>query len=64
VKHRWDENARDENRTVRVCRNCGMFKITRHEHEAGRPVHWQEFWRGTDRVTHDATPPCEPAEAA
>jgi hypothetical protein len=59
-RHKWTEIGRDEHRTTRRCDRCGLFKVSRHE----PPRHWQEFWRATDHLDCEATPPCEPAIAA
>ena len=62
MKHKWFENSRNAHTTVRVCERCDLRKLSRHEMENGRMVHWQEFWRGTERLECEATPPCEPVE--
>lgn len=61
-RHRWgDKVVICPNKTERECLNrCGVVKVTRHEFDGGREVHWVEFWRGLDRVEADATPVCEP----
>ena len=60
-RHRWDERvAVSEHKSERECRNgCGTVKVTRHEPQ-NFPPHWQEFWRGFDRVAgpDNPTPPC------
>lgn len=68
-RHRWPKegNPISPNKTERECQNgCGIVKVTRHEFEAGREVHWTEFWRGLDRVygTGTSTPVCELVEDA
>jgi hypothetical protein len=65
MKHRWgDKLVITINKTERECQNgCGIVKVTRHETEGGREVHWVEFWRGLDRIECDATPACEPVKA-
>lgn len=35
-----------------------IIKVTRHEFEGGREVHWQEFWRDLDKIEGDGTPAC------
>ena len=64
-RHRWgDKVAISPNKTERECLNrCGIVKVTRHESEGGREVHWTEFWRGLDRIQGEGTPVCEPATA-
>jgi hypothetical protein len=61
MKHRWgDKVVVNTNKTERDCANCGLVKVTRHETEGGRDLHWTEFWRGLDRIECSATPVCEP----
>lgn len=61
-RHRWgDKVPVSPHKTERECLNrCGIVKVTRHEFEGGREVHWIEFWRGLDRIKGAATPVCEP----
>jgi hypothetical protein len=61
-RHKWEESSREPHRTVRTCLNgCGVLKISRHEVENGRDIHWQEFWRGTDRIG-TVRPECVPID--
>ena len=62
MRHKWFENSRVPDRTVRICERCGLIKVSRHEFEGGRPLHWIEFYRGSERVPGDGTPPCEPEQ--
>jgi hypothetical protein len=63
MKHRWgDKLVVNANKTERDCANCGLVKVTRHETEGGRDLHWIEFWRGLDRILCTATPVCEVVE--
>ena len=62
MKHKWSLNSRTHDRTVRICERCGMRRISRHEMEGGRMLHWVEFYKGTERVKHHATPICEHVE--
>ena len=57
-RHKWSEPEKFNRVTKRVCSECGLFKLTRHEPQ-NLPPHWIEYWRGTDRITGDRTPPCE-----
>lgn len=63
MKHRWgDKTIVTANKTERECLNgCGVVKVTRHETEGGRDLHWIEFWSGLDRVEGDRTPSCTAA---
>ncbi len=47
MKHRWGDKVYFPlaNKTERECRSCGIVKVSRHEHEGGRDLHWTEFWR-------------------
>lgn len=60
-RHRWSEPKRfPPHKTERECLNgCGIVKVTRHESEGPRDVHWQEFWRGGDKLPAGPTPACE-----
>lgn len=63
-RHRWGEaNVISAHKTERAClHDCGIVKVTRHETEAGRDVHWVEYWRGLDQVSGGRTPVCEAVE--
>lgn len=64
MKRRWgDKVAVNANKTERDCAHCGLVKVTRHETEGGRDLHWIEFWRGLDRIEGRGTPVCEPVKA-
>lgn len=58
-RHRWGDPQRFPHKTERVGLKCGMVKVTRHESEGPRDIHFQEFWRGLDQIVTDKTPPCE-----
>lgn len=60
TRHRWGEKiAITPHKTERECLNgCGIIKVTRHEFEGGREVHWTEFWRDLDKIEGDGTPMC------
>lgn len=65
-RHRWGDAQRFPlaHKTERACLNgCGIVKVTRHEAEGGRDVHWQEFWRDGMRIACDGTPACEAVTA-
>lgn len=60
ARHCWGEPVRFEHKTERECRNgCGIVKVTRHENEGGRDLHWAEFWRDGEQIQTIRTPPCE-----
>lgn len=62
-KHYWsDRCALDEHHTFRRCWDCGLMKITRHESDGGRDVHWIEWRKNGERIASDSTPACEPTE--
>ncbi len=65
MNHRWSSpQTISPHKTERECQNnCGIVKVTRHESEGGREVHWREFWRGLDRIDVIRTPACEPVKA-
>lgn len=57
-RHSWSEPHRPTHlRTIRVCWNCGLEKVTRHE-----ATHWQEYWRDGQRID-GPMPPCVDAAA-
>ncbi len=61
TRHRWPKDATviSPNKSERECLNgCGIVKVSRHETEGGRDVHWCEFWRGLDQIEGQGTPPC------
>lgn len=64
TRHRWGEKVRFPNKTEQQCIQCGLVKVGRHEVEGGRDRYWTEFWRGLDRVTCEATPPCRPVTSS
>lgn len=62
-RHRWSPHAYrpDEHHTIRLCLNCGLKRVTRHEGDR----HWLEFYDTEGmriRIEGDRTPPCEPQE--
>ena len=65
MRHRWSGKTTFPNKSERYCLNgCGIVKVTHHEVEGGREVHWPEFWRGLDRIECEGTPACKgPAKA-
>lgn len=57
-RHSWSDKVRYPHHSERACWDCGLIKRTRHEVEAGRDVHWVEWWRDGKRIRSDRTPPC------
>jgi hypothetical protein len=62
MNHKWFENSRTHHTTVRICERCEIRKLSRHETENGKMIHWTEFYRGSERILCEATPKCEPQE--
>jgi hypothetical protein len=63
TRHRWGDKVAFPNKSERECLNgCGTIKVTRHEFQGGRDLHWTEFWRGLDRIEGEGTPACEPIQ--
>jgi hypothetical protein len=64
MMHRWGDPVRpDLNNTRRVCKRCGLVRITRHEAD-NNPQHWTEFHRDGKRVdVAGKTPVCQLAMA-
>lgn len=57
-RHRWGERQDFPlgHKSERECLDgCGIVKVSRHE---GRE-HWEEFWRGLDKIVVGKTPACE-----
>lgn len=66
MKHRWpkDGTVISAHKTERECLNgCGIIKVTRHEAQGSRDVHWVEFWRDMERIEGKGTPVCEAVQA-
>jgi hypothetical protein len=64
MKHRWGEKSVVSlQKTERECVGCGIVKVTRHETEAGRDLHWVEYWRDLEKIECVGTPACEPVNA-
>jgi hypothetical protein len=59
-RHQWGKPQRYLHKTERVCIKCGLVKVTRHEAEGPRDLHWMEYWRGLDQIKSHTTPACEP----
>jgi hypothetical protein len=63
VKHRWGEKlVVSPYKTEQQCTSCGIVKAKRYEPD-NFPPHWEEFWRGLDRIECMGTPACEPVSA-
>lgn len=61
MRHSWQDPKREPHLTVRICRNCGLRKLTHHESEGGRAVYWTSFESAEGVGFHGpATPPCVP----
>lgn len=63
TRHRWPKegNVISPQKTERECLNgCGIVKASRHEYPPDKPrgVHWEEFFRGLDKIEGKGTPPC------
>ncbi len=62
MKYRWASPSRpDLNNTFRICKKCGLVRVTRHEPD-NRPQHWIEFHRDGRKLPAIKTPVCEAAE--
>lgn len=61
TRHKWAAKIEvSPHKSERQCIRCEMVKVSRHESEGGREIHWQEFWRDLDQVDcSDGTPPCD-----
>ena len=68
TRHKWPEKGNRfftsdrvpfHFKTERDCKRCGMTKVTRHETQGTRDVHWVEFWRDGDQINSELTPMCD-----
>ena len=62
ARHRWGEKVRFGNyKSEQQCVRCELVKVSRHENEGSRPLHWKEYWRDGDRmdVGDGVMPPCD-----
>lgn len=60
TRHRWGEKVRFGNyKSEQQCIRCELVKVSRHEHEGGRDVHWKEYWRDEELISRDALPICD-----
>lgn len=57
-RHEWGQPERFAHKTERQCLKCGLLKVTRHEAEGPRDVHWTEWWQGLDEIASRTTPSC------
>jgi hypothetical protein len=68
TRHSWSQPTRtSELRTVRVCRRCGLIRVTHHDGGPG-VIPWVEFEADSGMRVEAAggsgrTPACEPVEA-
>lgn len=59
TRHRWGDPSRFDHKTERECQNgCGIVRVTRHESQGGKDIHFVEFYRGLDKIECKGTPPC------
>lgn len=63
-RHRWGDKIEFPlaHKSERQCKDCPVIKVSRHETEGGRDIHWVEFWRGGEQLEAVGTPVCEPVE--
>lgn len=64
-RHRWAEKVCvSPHKSEAECLNgCGVVKVSRHEFDGQRDIHWTEYWRGLDRCEGSGTPICVDAKA-
>jgi len=66
TRHSWSIPSRpSELRTERVCRNCGLVRVTRHD-GGQAAIPWTEFYEPSGllvEVASGRTPACELVEA-
>lgn len=62
-RHRWGFKAVYPHKSEREClHGCGIVKVTHHQAEGGRDVHWTEFWRDGEKIEGEGTPACAPVQ--
>jgi hypothetical protein len=60
TRHRWGEKVRFGNyKSEQQCIRCELVKVSRHESEGARDVHWKEYWRDEDLISRDQMPICD-----
>jgi hypothetical protein len=59
TRHKWGTPHKLPHKSERQCGRCEMVKVTRHETEGGREIHWTEFWRDLEQINSELTPPCD-----
>jgi hypothetical protein len=55
-RHKWGEPSRDVYLTTRICRVCGLMKITHHE---GNGFPWITFHESPSDPAVSPMPQCE-----
>lgn len=66
-RHRWGEKRVYPLKSERDCLDgCGVTMVTHHEHVAGWPRDWIDFWRGGECIAAAGVPRpvCEPFVAS
>lgn len=60
-RHKWSAKLPFPlaNKSERTCIRCDVVLVSRHEYQAGREIHWKEFWRDCEQIKCEATPPCD-----
>lgn len=59
-RHKWGEKVRFGNyKSEAQCLRCELVKVSRHESEGGREVHWKEYWRDEELISRDEMPVCD-----
>lgn len=60
TRHRWGEKVRfGLYKSEQQCTRCELVKVSRHEHENGRPLHWKEYWRDEELISRGQLPACD-----
>lgn len=60
TRHKWGEKVRFGNyKSEQQCLRCELVKVSRHESEGGRDVHWKEYWRDGEIVSRGDMPICD-----
>lgn len=59
ARHSWGERVPFLHKTERECTRCGIVKVTRHESEGGRDLHWVEWYRDGEPLESIRTPSCD-----
>ena len=61
TRHKWGQRIEvSPHKSETECIRCDVVRVSRHEWEGGREIHWKEFWRDCELISSGGpTPPCD-----